>query len=217
MYISRILLDVSIPLVRHDLAGLNYLYETLSSAADGGRFVYRLDNVPLEKNNYLQPLVMVSEKRPDASKSGKPAGYFASMESFEYNIPVRDGLVYKFYLKANPSTKIFFFNSQVDLPDLQLKWLESESRANGFELIDARVSNDGIITCRERNVSLVSAVFEGSIKVKDEQKFSRMLNYGIGRGREYGLGLLSVESYGCKNRNMAEEMKAQAEREASQA
>jgi len=211
MFISKILLDVKIPAVFHDLSSINFLHDTFSSLAGGGKFVYRIDSVPLEKSGFIQPVVLVSENKPDASLTGKPAAYFRSIECYEYNIPVRQGMNYKFLLKANPSARIFFFHSDIEQPELQKKWLESESAANGFELLDCKVTPDGYITCKEKKVKLLSAVFEGSMKITDEKKFRDMLNYGIGRGREYGLGLVSVESYGCKNRNMAEEMKAHAE------
>lgn len=210
MYISKILLDVSIPLVRSELANLDQLKTTLSNTVSGSPFLYRIDTVPLDKNRYMQPVVLVSMNKPDPVKSGKPSGFFAAVESYEYNIPVRNGMVYKFLLKANPSARILFFNSDITEIGLQVKWLESESVSNGFQLIDCTVKNDGFISVRDARIKLVSAIFEGSMRVTDENKFKKMLYQGIGRGREFGLGLVSVESYGCKNRNMAEEMKAHA-------
>ena len=211
MYISKILLDVSIPLVRSELAALNMLKSTLTNAVSGGRFLYRLETVPLDKNGYMQPMVLVSEYKPDPGASGKPSGFFSEIETYEYRIPVRPGMVYKFLVKANPSAKILFFNSEIEGRELQVKWLESESVSNGFQLLDCRVKPDGYISSIEDKVKLLSVIFEGSMKITDENKFRKMLHNGLGRGREYGLGLVSVESYGCKNRNIAEEMKEYAE------
>lgn len=211
MYISKILLDVSIPLVRSELASLNRLKTTLSNAVNGGKFLYRIENVPLDKNGYMQPLVLVSENKPDPAVSGKPTGFFSVIETYEYRIPVRQGMVYKFYVKANPSTKILFFNSEFEGSELQIKWLESESVSNGFQLLDCSVKQDGYISSSENKAAFLSVIFEGSMKILDENKFRKMLYVGLGRGRDYGLGLVSVESYGCKNRNIAEEMKAHAE------
>lgn len=212
MYISKILMDVRIPLVRSELASLNRLKLTLSNIVNRGGFIYRIENVPLDKNAFMQPIVLVSENRPDQAASGKPEGFFNLIETYEYKIPVRNGMVYKFMVKANPSTKILFFNSEIEGKDLQKKWLESESFSNGFQLMDCSVSQDGYITDNADKIKLLSAIFEGSMKITDENKFRNMLYNGLGRGKEYGLGLVSVESYGCKNRNIAEEMKASAER-----
>lgn len=211
MYISKLLLDVSIPLVRSELANLDRLKTTLANTVNGSSFLYRIDTVPLEKNRYMQPIVIVSKNKPDTAASGKPSGFFSALECYEYNIPVRNGMVYKFMLKANPSTKILFFNSEIIERDLQVKWLESESIANGFQLLDCTVTDDGFISARDARVKLISVIFEGSMRVIDENRFRKMLYEGVGRGREYGLGLVAVESYGCKNRNIAEEMKAHAD------
>jgi len=64
------------------------------------------------------------------------------------------------------------------------------------------------VTCVEKKVKFLSVIFEGALKITDEVKFRKALNSGIGRGREFGLGLLSIESFGCKNRNIAAEMKS---------
>ena len=215
MYISKILLNAAIPLVRNELANLDLLDKTLSKLSGTKKFRYRLETVPLDKNGYMQPLVLVSENKPDPALSGKPSGFFAAVETFKYAIPVKNGMVYKFFLKANPSAKILFFDSEFEGNELQIKWLESESYSNGFQLIDCSVKNDGYITASEKKVKILSAVFEGSMKVTDESRFKKMLYVGLGRGKEFGLGLVSVESYGCKNRNIAEEMKANAEKSQS--
>ncbi|NLV69011.1 MAG: type I-E CRISPR-associated protein Cas6/Cse3/CasE [Spirochaetes bacterium] len=207
MYISKILLNVTIPLVRSDLASPGRIKSTLKKVVNSSRFIYRIENVPLDKNAYQQPIVLVSENKPDMAASGKPSGFFSAVETYEYRIPVRQGMVYRFFLKANPSAKIFFFNSDILERELQIKWLESESVSNGFQLLDCNVTQDGYITCSEDRIKFLSAIFEGSFKITDEDKFTKMLHNGIGRGKEYGLGLVSVESYGCKNRNIAEEMK----------
>ena len=211
MYITKILLDVSIPLVRSELAVPSKLKATLSNVVAGGRFLYRIENVPLDKNGYMQPLVVVSENKPDPALSGKPSGFLSAIETYEYRIPVRHGMVYKFFLKANPSAKILFFNSEIEGCELQIKWLESESISNGFQLLDCSVKHDGYISSDENKIRFLSAIFEGSMKITDENRFTKMLYNGIGRGKDFGLGLVSVESYGCKNRNIAEEMKAHAE------
>jgi len=207
MYISKVYLDVKIPLVRHDLSSLNFFYNTLKKISGGGEPVYRIDNVPLEQSGYIQPVVLISNKKPEISGSKIPVGYIAKIETFEYNIPVRNGMVYKYYLKANPSVKIIFKHSDLETEESWKKWIETEGFINGFEIVDTKVTDDGYITCIEKKVKFTSVIFEGALKITDEVKFRKALNCGIGRGRDYGLGLLSIESFGCKNRNIAEEMK----------
>lgn len=169
--------------------------------------MFRIDNVPLNETGYIQPIVLISEKKPELSNVAVAAGYIVKIESFEYDIPVRDGMVYKYYLRANPSVKIFFKHSNLETMESWKRWFETEGVINGFEVLDLQVADDGYVTCAEKNIKFVSVIFEGSLKIKDEKKFRKALNIGIGRGREYGLGLLSIESFGCKNRDIVQEMK----------
>lgn len=210
MFISKLYIDVKIPAVLHDLSSLNYFYDTLKKISGGGFPQYRIDNVPLNQTGFIQPVVLISSGKPEISEIKIPSGYITKIESFEYNIPVRNGMVYKFYLRANPSVKIFFKYSDLETEESWIKWFESEGYVNGFEVVESKFTNDGYITCEEKKVKFLSILIEGAIKITDEKKFRNALNSGIGRGREYGLGLLSIESFGCKNRNIAEEMKNSA-------
>jgi CRISPR-associated protein Cas6/Cse3/CasE subtype I-E len=215
MYISKVFLNVSIPLVRHDLSSLNFFYETLKKISGGGDPVYRIDNVPLNKTGYIQPVVLVSEKKPVTVCEKLPSGYVVKIETYEYNIPIRNGMVYKYYLRANPSVRMLFMHSDLETEESWRKWLESEGIINGFQIVDLKVTDDGYVTCPDKKVKFVSVIFEGALKVTDENRFRKSLHSGIGRGREYGLGLLSIESFGCKNRNIAEEMKASVQERGS--
>jgi hypothetical protein len=207
MYISKIFVDVNFPPVRRDLSSLNFFYNTLKKISGGGEPVYRIDNVSLNQTGYIQPLVLLSWNRPLSGTEKIPSGYIAKIETFEYNIPLRSGMVYKFYLKANPSVRMFFKYSDLENEESWKKWLETEGYSKGFEIVDLKVTDDGYVTCSEKKVKFVSVIFEGAMKITDEEKFRKAIFTGIGRGREYGLGLLSIESFGCKNRNIAEEMK----------
>jgi CRISPR-associated protein Cas6/Cse3/CasE subtype I-E len=207
MFISKIILNAGIPVVRKHLGSLDLLYEAFDSLTLNEGFIYRIDEVPLQQNNFLQPIVLVSKSKPDTDVWDKPDGFIHTIETRDYNIPVRTGMNYKFYLKANPSTRFFFKRVNLDGAESQKKWFESESFKNGFELIDCEVEHDGYIVCESDRVNLLSSIFTGSLKITDEKKFSRALFEGIGYGGEYGLGLLSIESFGCRNRNIAEEMK----------
>ena len=207
MYISKLIFDLSKPAVRRHLISLDQLGKTLDSITAGKGFIYRIDDVPLKENNFLQPLVMVSKSKPDPAASGIPDGFITSIESLNYNIPIRSGMNYSFYLKANPSTRIFFKQVEIDGAELQKKWLESESLRNGFELIQCEVIHDGYIKCEAESKKFLSSIFKGALKITDDKRFSRALFGGIGFGKEYGFGLLSIESFGCRNRNIAEEMK----------
>jgi hypothetical protein len=69
MYISKILLDVTIPLVRSELASPGRIKDTLKKTVNSSRFIYRIENIPLDKNAYQQPIVLVSKNKPDLAAS----------------------------------------------------------------------------------------------------------------------------------------------------
>ena len=207
MYISKVLIDVKFPAVRHDLNSPDLFYNTIKAMTGDSKPVYRIENIPLYQTNFVQPVVVVSASRPDIHKSGKPSGYFRGIETLDYASPMREGMVYRFFIKANPSVKIFFKVYDVDTDEGRLKWLETESSPNGFQIIDCKCSDDGYIVSREKGEKLSSVIYEGALKISDKNKFTAALCNGIGRGRSLGLGLLSVENFASKNRNMAEEMK----------
>lgn len=208
MFISIILLNAEIPVVRMHLSSLDLLFEALDSLTSKEGLIYRIDEVPLRENNFLQPVILVSKVKPDINEWDKPDGFINSIETRDYNIPLRVGMNYNFYLKANPSSRILFKRVNIDGTELQKKWLESESFKNGFEILECEVEHDGHVTCEANRVELLSSIFTGTLKIIDEAKFRKALFEGIGYGKEYGMGLLSIESFGTKNRNVAEEIKS---------
>lgn len=88
----------------------------------------------------------------------------------------------------------------------QLGWLRRKGEASGFALMATRLlpagedvtavlaSGSGKIQGRReaRRMTLGSVLFEGLLEVTDAQRFRQTLETGIGPGKAFGLGLLSV-------------------------
>ncbi|MCL6424485.1 type I-E CRISPR-associated protein Cas6/Cse3/CasE [Brachybacterium sp. JHP9] len=98
-------------------------------------------------------------------------------------------------------------------PEQQVEWLASKASSNGFEILeatsespaasparDAAVSRRTDLTFTRRNpqssnpnlVTLRTAQFDGALRITDAQVFRRALVEGIGRGRAYGCGLMTI-------------------------
>ena len=45
-------------------------------------------------------------------------------------------------------------------------------------------------------MSILGATFEGILTVTDPELFCRALTEGIGRGKAYGMGMMTVMAYG---------------------
>lgn len=81
---------------------------------------------------------------------------------------------------------------------LQMEWLIRKSQKNGFSVNpeQARVTATRWITFRKqsdkRKVSLLQVTFEGILTVTDPELFRKALTEGIGRGKAYGMGFMTV-------------------------
>ena len=86
----------------------------------------------------------------------------------------------------------------------RIEWLRRKGAETGFRLTDVKVApvpnisliEDGKISFRKDknspDITFGSVVFEGVLEVTDAKKFRESLKKGIGSGKAYGFGLLSV-------------------------
>jgi len=133
---------------------------------------------------------------------------------------IRPGQVLRFCLQANVTKKILTKtgpdgkrNNGKRVPlrkvEEQVAWLRRKGQAGGFELLntrtdsrvpDVRLRPDDDVKARRkqggtpREMTFGSVRFEGKLRVTDEEAFLASLINGIGSGKAYGFGLLSVAS-----------------------
>jgi CRISPR system Cascade subunit CasE len=132
---------------------------------------------------------------------------------------IREGQILRFRLRANPTKKVdtktgtdgkrrngrrFALTSEAD----RLAWLSRKGEQHGFEL--GTVSQSGklldLLDVSEGKsvgyrqgapeghgrVTFGSCVFEGTLRVTRSEDFKRAIGAGIGSGKAFGFGLLSV-------------------------
>jgi CRISPR system Cascade subunit CasE len=130
---------------------------------------------------------------------------------------VQRGMTLQFRLRANPTRRVSprceseknprFYGRRVELyrEEDQIAWLERKAEAHGFRLLGVKVNRDvpnlntipesKIKGCRsdaEKSVTFGSVLFEGRLAVIDADRFYEALVQGIGSGKAYGFGLLSI-------------------------
>lgn len=183
-----------------------------------GRILWRLDS--LDQNRGLW-LYVVSPEQPDFTALIEQAGWPMHMEweSKDYTPLISSiavGQCWQFRLRANPVRKARSdrgVRSRVASENIvgklqghitvehQRDWLVARSETHGFEIIPAEDGTPSVIVKqrhRERfqrggdTVTLVTAVFEGRLKVTDAGLFREALCRGIGRAKGFGCGLLTV-------------------------
>ncbi len=119
------------------------------------------------------------------------------------------GTVLSFRLRANPTRKIDTktgpdglrrHGRRVELvqEEQQIAWLKRKGCEGGFAVLSLRVGGLTKEKGRRRDgrtapLTLAGVLFEGHLRITDPQKFvSHALARGLGPGKAYGLGLLSL-------------------------
>jgi len=208
MYLSRIEIDPARRATMVALTAPQKIHGAIESAFSGERRrkLWRIDKVG---NKYW--LLILSE---DAADFAAIAGQFgpakACCETRAYE-PLLQRIVvdsvWRFRLTANPTKSC----SNAANPkargvvrahctvDYQTQWLEQRAEKNGFCLLPDCFTVTHSQWYRfhkgkdlRRAVSLLSVTYEGILKVTDPERFRAVLTNGIGRGKAYGMGLLTV-------------------------
>ena len=89
------------------------------------------------------------------------------------------------------------------VPEFQEDWLRARAEKHGFCLKSLQVTGSRWLRFRKgqqgKPVTLLSVVYEGVLKVTDPVLFRQVLTEGIGRGKAYGQGLLTVTREGASH------------------
>lgn len=209
MYLSRVELEPARRATMRALAAPQKLHGAVESAFPGERRrrLWRLDTL----NGKLY-LLLLSEDMPDLSALAHQFGPLHAEKPFETRdyAPllqrIQAGGVWQFRLTANPTKSAAPAATGARgkvrahaTVEYQCQWLAQRAEKHGFSLDP----NAFTVTSshwlrfykgaeRERPVSLLAVTYEGLLTVTDAALFRRTLTEGIGRGKAYGLGLLTV-------------------------
>jgi CRISPR system Cascade subunit CasE len=166
-------------------------------------FLYRID--PLTGGRVM--IVVQSAIKPDWDFAFQNAPFeyhavFAQLPEYHFEDQLR------FRLEANP-TRTFSKNSRGSDGELvpaeligkrvpaedTAEWLNKVGKKNGFEVLNGVESTMGYVSMWKSNTAKVryrTARFEGVLVVTNESEFTSAITAGIGRGKAFGLGLLSA-------------------------
>ena len=181
-----------------------------------GRILWRLDH-----HEHAHTLYIVGPERPDVANIVEQAGWHTrpgqSADYGKFLDRLQRGQRWHFEVIVNPviskSQGPGKRGKRVPLAsaDSQLQWLIRRSEENGFSLatndstgaVDARVIGRDTLNFQhgERKdtrsrVNIRSVRIEGTLEVTNAEKLRAALTNGIGRGRAYGCGLLTLARMG---------------------
>ena len=202
MYLSKLILNPASRRVRTEIGRLYELHRTLMqafpSAEEGpGRVLFRLD---ISKESNTLTLLVQSEKEPDWRSLENEGNFLLERAQSKPFSPVfRSGQPCRFRLRANPTVKRQGKRLGIVKEDEQLAWLHRKGAAGGFEPVSVVVSPErkmqDKMTDRAKtphNLTLIAVRFDGLLSVTNPAKFCQTLANGIGSGKGFGFGLLSV-------------------------
>lgn len=206
MVLSRIQLDTARRSTMKALASPNLLHGAIEQAFPGprGRNLWRVDT--LGGKTYL---LVLSRETPDlssvAAQFGSPGSDWESRSCEPLLNRIEAGNAWQFRLTANPTiSKAHAGDARGKVlghitETYQKQWLLDRSEKHGFSLREEqfRVVESRWLRFRKgtdggRPVTLLSVSYEGVLTVSDPALFRCTLCEGLGRGKAYGLGLLTV-------------------------
>lgn len=202
MYLTRVVLDARQRSVWRLLASPSRIHGLVESAFPGARRrnLWRVDNL-----NGGPCLLILSEERPELTAAAeKTPGGLLTWETRDYTPlleRIRSGGLWQFRLTANPTVSTTRPGERGKVkacPSVpaQEQWLLARAEGHGFSLAEDafRVTESSWhqFSKESGKVVLRGVSFEGLLTVSDAARFREALVSGIGRGKAYGMGLLTV-------------------------
>lgn len=202
MFLTQLRLDPRSAQARRDLADPYDMHRTLVRAfvqheLDAPpRFLWRLE----PGRAWDQPVVLVqSAQAGDWTHLSAMPGYLLdddapATKSFEPGVLLRAEARYRFRLAANPTVTREGKRHGLVGEQEQLAWLGRQAQRLGFALEAALVIGSDTLRGAKagQRVSLLRVLFEGVLTVRDADTLAQALVAGIGPGKAFGCGLLSL-------------------------
>lgn len=210
MYLSRLILNPLNRQVQREIAQPYEMHRTILRAfpdhldQTDERVLWRVDS---HRRTGALHLLVQSQSAPDWTRlepadRGRP--YLAPIDGpnpavKQVNPSYRSGQVLAFRLLANPTKRLGKAygkdkGKRVGLykPEEQLAWLNRKAEAAGFAVLSATPHAPGKLRDSQRNLELLNVRFDGLLQVTEPAQLSEAIAQGIGSGKAFGFGLLSV-------------------------
>lgn len=200
MYLTRLRLDPENRNTMRAMANPNQFHGAVETAFPGERrrSLWRIDTLQ------GQPcLLILSEERPDLTRAAaqfcRPGTEWETLPYEKLLDRVKEGGRWHFRLTANPTVrrdgKILAHTTTA----YQQQWLLERAENCGFSLAE----DEFLVTGNRwyqfykkkgdpHKVSLLAVTYEGTLTVRDAERFKQTLCAGIGREKAYGMGLLTI-------------------------
>jgi CRISPR system Cascade subunit CasE len=209
MYLSRLILNPRSRRVQKELSDPYQMHRSIMRAfpddLESGeeRVLFRVDT---PRGGGRLTLLVQSQGRPDWSwlaQDEGARGYLLETEEpnpwvKEFAPQFNPGQVLAFRLRANPTIKRKGKRLGLYRDEEQISWLTRKAEQSGFRLLSVRTANATILggvahrDSTDDNLRLLSVQFDGLLEVQNAELLRLAARDGIGSGKGFGLGLLSL-------------------------
>jgi CRISPR system Cascade subunit CasE len=223
VFLHSVRLDPRCREARRDLADAYQMHATLSRAfhvakekCPPGEFLWRLE--PTRSGQQRPQLLIQGKTVADWNRVGL-AGWLAradpplDLRARLQLDELRVGQKFRFRLRANPSVTRDGKRLGLLRREDQEQWLVRKASLHGFGVsccvgvdpagveasVDVHISQEQMMIARKHDgssIKLYSVLYDGILSVTDVDQFTSTLQMGIGHGKAFGLGLLSVALVG---------------------
>ena len=205
MYLTQMRLDMNNRRTLSALSAPSKIHGAVESAFPGERQrnLWRIDS--RGGQNYL---LILSGEKPDLSKAAEqfaPQGETWQTKDYTPLLDrIQPGSRWQFRLCANPTYSVPAGPGQRgrvcahSTQQHQMEWLKRQSRRYGFTLPEDAFGVTKSVWYRfkkgttGKNVTFLAVTYEGILEVNDPEAFRQMLCSGMGHGKAYGAGLMTI-------------------------
>ncbi len=210
MYLSRLILNPLSRQVQQEIAHPYQMHRTILRAfpddldKDTERILWRIDS---HRRTGALHLLVQSQGSPNwgwlhADSQSRP--YLATVDTRNPAIKQIEphyspGQILAFRLLANPTKRLGKTYGKdkgkrvgIYRPEDQLEWLDRKANMAGFAVLSATPSEPGSIKDNKQGLELHGVRFDGLLQVAQPAQLIAAINRGIGSGKAFGYGMLSV-------------------------
>lgn len=196
MYFSQLKLNLRNNSARKDLGNIYELHRTLSHAFEEDYENSKMLFHTIDTVGGKATVLVYSKTEPNWDYLNE--NYLLEPASYkEVNFPVSEKDVFSFKMRANPTEYKYFdgLKKRVGIYNYeeQMKWLSLKSEKYGFKIIQTEIINEGI-SKGNKDISMLSVLFNGYLQITDKELFLKALEDGIGRGKRFGFGMLLISN-----------------------
>lgn len=166
--------------------------------SESERVLYRLETN--QKTALRLPILVQSQFEPNWMYLENSDLLLQSVQIKCFEPKFKAGQILAFRLLANPTKRLKQSGKRVGIYNEERlhQWLERKAQMGGFNLLSVNMQKQGMLSGvkyqekEKHSLKHYGVLFEGELRVRDPQAFTYALRQGIGSGKGFGFGLLSV-------------------------